>query len=118
LTSAAGSSLPQIRNKKVISEHLRIMMDTLTTHPSTAAEARAFTAPHSLSFPGGAGHITPPSEKESQSQSQTNGQVNGHQPAVNGAANGTGPASAAAPATPAATPAELGRNRQPRLQGE
>jgi len=80
------------------------MMDTLTTHPSTAAEARAFTAPHSLSFPGGAGHITPPSEKESQSQSQANGQVNGHQPAVNGSANGTGPASAAAPATPAATP--------------
>jgi transcription initiation factor TFIID TATA-box-binding protein len=72
------------------------MMDTLTTHPSTAAEARAFTAPHSLSFPGGAGHITPPSEKEA--QSQANGQVNGHQPA----ANGNGPA--AAPATPAATP--------------
>lgn len=76
-------------------------MDTLTTHPSNAAEARAFTAPHSLSFPGAAGHITPPSEKESQPQSQP--QTNGHQPppAVNGTAPGTG----ATPATPAATPA-------------
>ena len=73
-------------------------MDTLTTHPSTAAEARLFTAPHSLSFPGGAGHITPPSEKDGQ-QHQANG-VNTHQPVVNGSA--TGPA--AAPATPAATP--------------
>jgi len=75
-------------------------MDTLTTHPSTAAEARAFTAPHSLSFPGGAGHITPPSEKDGQQQQHQANGVNAHQPVVNGSA----PAAAAAPATPAATP--------------
>ena len=75
-------------------------MDTLTTHPSNAAEARAFTAPHSLSFPGGAGHITPPSEKDGQAH-QANG-VNAHQPVVNGSA--PGPTPTAAPATPAATP--------------
>lgn len=71
----------------------------LTTHPSTAEEAKRFTAPHSLSFPGGAGHITPPSEKDS--QSQTNGHV----------VNGAGPSSApgAIPATPAATPGAAGQ---------
>jgi transcription initiation factor TFIID TATA-box-binding protein len=74
------------------------MMETLTTHPSNAVEANAFTAPHSLSFPGGVGHITPPSENGL--QSQTNGQITG-KPAVNGSsAADTG----ATPATPAATP--------------
>lgn len=38
------------------------MMDTLiTTHPSTALQAKAFTSPQSLSFPGGA-ELTPPSD--------------------------------------------------------
>lgn len=85
---------------KVNSEHnldrqagLNMENPVLNTHPSTAVEAKAFTAPHSLSFPGGAGHITPPSEKESQSS---------HQPAVNGAAPASG--TGATPATPAATP--------------
>ncbi|KAM7193016.1 hypothetical protein V8F33_008064, partial [Rhypophila sp. PSN 637] len=31
------------------------------THPSNAAQAKAFTAPGSLSFPGAAGELTPPS---------------------------------------------------------
>jgi len=58
-------------------------MDSLTTHPATAQQAKAFTAPTSLSFPGGAGELTPPSsEKDSQQQNN----------AVNGVA------------TPAATP--------------
>ena len=52
-------------------------MDSLTSHPSTAEQAKAFTAPHSLSYPGGytdaAGNITPPSsEKDGQGQ-QTSG---------------------------------------------
>jgi transcription initiation factor TFIID TATA-box-binding protein len=68
-------------------------MDSLTTHPSTALQAKAFTSPASLSFPGGAGDLTPPNEHK---EAQQNGQVNGQ---ANGAANG------AMPATPAATPA-------------
>ncbi|CAK7271564.1 TATA-binding protein (TBP) [Sporothrix epigloea] len=40
-------------------------MDSLNSHPSTAAQARAFTAPSSLSFPGGADTMqTLPSEKD------------------------------------------------------
>lgn len=39
-------------------------MDSLNSHPSTAAQARAFTAPSSLSFPGGTDTMTPPSEKD------------------------------------------------------
>ena len=85
-------------------------MDTLTTHPSTAQQAKAFTSPASLSFPGGAGDLTPPSSERDGNQQvngasgQSNG-VNGH---VNGqqqnggsaAINGNG----VTPATPAATP--------------
>lgn len=72
-------------------------MDSLTTHPSTAAQAKAFTAPSSLSFPGGlpqdgAGNITPNSEKDGQTQSQ----------AV--VAQGQAGANGVTPATPAATP--------------
>jgi len=68
-------------------------MGTLTTHPKNAQQARAFTSPSSLSFPGGAGDLTPPaSVKEVQG-------VNGQQVGGN-AANGNG----VTPATPAATP--------------
>lgn len=67
-------------------------LETLTTHPNTAQQARAFTSPSSLSFPGGAGHLTPPSVKEAQG-------MNGQQVGGN-AANGNG----VTPATPAATP--------------
>lgn len=84
-------------------------MDTLTTHPSTAQQAKAFTSPASLSYPGGAAELTPPSS-EVESGRQTNGvgakngMMNGgsHQQTVNGdAANGQ---NGATPATPAATP--------------
>ena len=62
------------------------------THPATAQQAKAFTAPASLSFPGGAGELTPPSsEKDGHPQTNGFGQ-NGLQ--------GTG----VTPTTPAATP--------------
>lgn len=76
-------------------------MDSLTTHPATAQQARAFTSPASLSFPGGAGDLTPPSEKDAHmAMAQgVNGGLNGQQQGAN-ASNGNG----VAPATPAATP--------------
>ena len=74
-------------------------MESLTTHPSTALQAKAFTAPTSLSYPGGAGDITPPSEKEG--HSQANGSINGQQKlGGNAAIDGNG----VTPTTPAATP--------------
>ncbi|KAI9889536.1 MAG: TATA-box-binding protein [Vezdaea aestivalis] len=83
-------------------------MDTLTTHPSTAQQAKAFTSPSSLSFPGGAGDLTPPSsEKDGASRLQgnqpnsLNGNVNGNaQQVADTTSNGAG----VTPATPAATP--------------
>jgi len=81
-------------------------MDTLTTHPSTAQQAKAFTSPASLSFPGGAGDLTPPSEKDGNTQANgqangANGYVNGQQhQGVNAGPLGTG----VTPTTPAATP--------------
>lgn len=96
-------------------------MDSLTTHPSTAQQAKAFTSPASLSFPGGAGDLTPPSEKEAllaqaangqvngQPNGQVNAQVNGQQAPAAGTGKGAAaapvaPATPATPATPAATP--------------
>ncbi len=81
-------------------------MDTLTTHPSTALQASAFTSPASLSFPGGAGDLTPPSEKDGNSQANghsahTNGHHGQHQqPGGNASSSGNG----VTPTTPAATP--------------
>jgi transcription initiation factor TFIID TATA-box-binding protein len=73
-------------------------MDSLTTHPSNAQQARAFTATSSLSFPGGAGDLTPPnSEKEILAQGGNGIQAGGN------AMHGTG-VTPASPATPAATP--------------
>ncbi|KAK2750966.1 TATA-box-binding protein [Myotisia sp. PD_48] len=72
-------------------------MDSLTTHPSTAQQAKAFTSPASLSFPGGAGDLTPPStEKDINGVQniQSNGQQGGNVATVNGVT----------PATPVATP--------------
>jgi len=66
------------------------------THPATAQEAKSFVAPTSLSYPGGAGDLTPPSEKDgSNPNGMANGNANGK-----GAAEGTG----VTPTTPAATP--------------
>lgn len=66
-------------------------MDTLTTHPATAQQAKQFTSPASLSFPGGISDegSMPSAEKDGQ---QTNGQ---------GQAQGT-QANGVTPATPAA----------------
>jgi transcription initiation factor TFIID TATA-box-binding protein len=72
-------------------------MEQITTHPSTAAQAKTFVAPGSLSFPGGAGELTPPS---SDSDKQ-NGQANGLKQQQGGPVqNGNG----VTPATPVATP--------------
>lgn len=89
-------------------------MDGIQTHPATAAQAKAFTAPGSLSFPGGAGEFTPPPTEAEK--------ANGQQRYVNGggvqqagqAANGTG----VTPATPASTPAATqgGSGLTPTLQ--
>lgn len=68
-------------------------MDQIQTHPSTAVQAKSFIAPGSLSFPGGAGELTPPSS-EVDKQRVANGQQG-----VQGQ-NGNG----VTPATPAATP--------------
>jgi transcription initiation factor TFIID TATA-box-binding protein len=65
-------------------------MDQIQTHPSNAAQAKTFIAPGSLSFPGGAGELTPPSDSQNQK--------NGSQVAQGHVGNGV------APATPAATP--------------
>ncbi|KAI1373525.1 transcription factor TFIID-domain-containing protein [Hypoxylon crocopeplum] len=84
-------------------------MDGIQTHPATAAQAKAFTAPGSLSFPGGAGELTPPSFDGDRALGQR---------APNGAppqgANGSG----VTPATPAATPAATtgGSGLTPTLQ--
>jgi transcription initiation factor TFIID TATA-box-binding protein len=74
------------------------MMETLTTHPSTAQQAKAFTSPASLSYPGGAADLTPPSS-EADVHKQVNGQKNGfmNQQSQDSLASVT-------PATPAATP--------------
>jgi transcription initiation factor TFIID TATA-box-binding protein len=70
-------------------------MESLTTHPSTAQQAKAFTSPASLSFPGGAGDLTPPSsEKDGQN-------LNGGSYANGKNAQSQGQV---APQTPSATP--------------
>lgn len=65
-------------------------MDSLQTHPSSAAQAKAFTAPGSFSFPNGHG--------------------NGEDKNANG--------NAVLPATPAATPVakDVGSGLTPTLQ--
>lgn len=79
-------------------------MDSLTTHPSTAQQATAFTSPASLSFPGGAGELTPPSEKDGNPQANgTSGAYQSgqqQQKGVDAPLNGNG----VTPTTPAATP--------------
>jgi transcription initiation factor TFIID TATA-box-binding protein len=73
-------------------------METLNSHPTTVMQAKAFTSPHSLAFPGGhaMAEITPPSDGTALPGNGAQGQVNGT-PAANGVA----------PATPAATPGAL-----------
>jgi len=75
-------------------------MDQIQTHPSNAAQAKTFIAPGSLSFPGGAGELTPPSSEADKQNGQRNGQMNGGQQQGVQGQNGNG----VTPATPAATP--------------
>jgi transcription initiation factor TFIID TATA-box-binding protein len=87
-------------------------MESIQTHPATAAQAKAFTAAGSLSFPGGAAEFTPPPHDVE----KANGQrlVNGGPQQPGPVANGTG----VTPATPAATPAATqgGSGLTPTLQ--
>lgn len=71
-------------------------MDQIQTHPSTAVQAKSFIAPGSLSFPGGAGELTPPSTEVDKQR------ANGLQGAQGQNGNGV------TPATPAATPGATG----------
>jgi hypothetical protein len=96
MASSADSGLRQSFNPIDIAQ--LTIMDSLTTHPSTAQQAKAFTSPASLSYPGGAGDLTPPSsEKDGQNMS---GKMNGLQLGADASQNGNG----VTPATPAATP--------------
>lgn len=70
-------------------------MESIQTHPSTAAQAKAFTAPGSFAFPNGHHDL---------SNQPMDAKANGQAPPV---ANGNPPANGVGvtPATPAATPA-------------
>jgi transcription initiation factor TFIID TATA-box-binding protein len=68
-------------------------MSAIISHPQNALQAKAFTAPSSLSYGNGTGDITPPS-----SDVEGKGQQNGD------AMQGQDAATGNAPATPAATP--------------
>lgn len=71
----------------------------IQTHPSNAAQAKTFIAPGSLSFPGGAGDLTPPSSEAEKQNGQR--PVNGGPQGFHAGANGV------TPATPAATPGAI-----------
>jgi transcription initiation factor TFIID TATA-box-binding protein len=83
-------------------------MEAIHTHPATAAQAKAFATPGSLSFPTGVHDLTPPGT--------AGDKANGQQLPANGqhGANGNG----VTPATPAATPAAAqgGSGLTPTLQ--
>ena len=72
-------------------EAFAAIMEGIQTHPSNAAQAKAFTAPGSLSFPGATNEISPPTGD--MVQRSPNGQ----------ATNGNGVTLATPAATPAAT---------------
>lgn len=82
-------------------------MEAIQTHPANAAQGKAFMAPGSLSFPGGAGELTPPGTDKGSA-------MNGVQQLGSQPANGTG----VTPATPAATPGAMqgGSGLTPTLQ--
>jgi len=65
-------------------------MDTLHSHPATAQQAKQFTSPASLSFPGGLNAEGLPSAEKDGQQTNAQGEQQGAQ------------ASGATPATPAA----------------
>ncbi|KAK6521359.1 TATA-box-binding protein [Arthrobotrys conoides] len=75
-------------------------MESLNTHPSTPLQAKAFTGPSSLSFPGGAGDLTPPSNETERSSQKSDSNLD---PSAGGNTVQT-------PATPAATPSNGNTN--------
>jgi len=83
-------------------------MEAITTHPQNAAQAKAFTAPGSLSFPTGVHELTPPAV----AGDKTNGQMPAQNLKELAIGNGV------TPATPAATPAAIqgGSGLTPTLQ--
>jgi len=84
--------------RRIDKSHITAIMESLTTHPSTAQQAKAFTSPASLSFPGGAGDLTPPSsEKDGQN-------LNGGSYADGKTIGPQGGNAVQAPQTPGATP--------------
>jgi transcription initiation factor TFIID TATA-box-binding protein len=84
-------------------------MEAIQTHPANAVQGKAFMAPGSLSFPGAASELTPPSTGSDKGMAINGGQQPGSQPA-----NGNG----VTPATPAATPGAMqgGSGLTPTLQ--
>lgn len=88
-------------------------MEAIHTHPVTAMQAMAFTAPGSLSFPGGHAELTPPHESfgnESagdSSQGQKTDKTQQPRSAGSSFEAGGSDAGAVTPATPVATPAAV-----------
>lgn len=72
----------------------------IQTHPSTAIQAKAFTAPGSFSYPSGVADLTPPSSESGGVVGPKNGGGNGVVVGGGQASNGNG----VTPTTPAATP--------------
>ncbi|KFY26545.1 hypothetical protein V493_04023 [Pseudogymnoascus sp. VKM F-4281 (FW-2241)] len=80
-------------------------MNSIQTHPENAMQAKTFIAPGSLSFPGGAGDLTPPSsEAEKMNGQQKQGANGGQAVQANSQANAQANGHGVTPATPAATP--------------
>lgn len=78
-------------------------MSAIISHPQNALQAKAFTSPASLSFPGGAGDLTPPSsDVESQKVNCQQGEQGDQGEQGEQGDDQSGPV--ATPATPAATP--------------
>lgn len=71
-------------------------MESLRSHPQNALQAKAFTSPASLSFPGGTGDLTPPTEERNN--------VNKPGPSGYSQENSATTGTVVTPATPAATP--------------
>lgn len=67
-------------------------MSAIMTHPTNALQAKTFTAPGSLSYPGGASDVNTPPSSDSENQKAL---ANGHH---------QGQDVGNTPATPAATP--------------
>lgn len=93
-------------------------MEVIHTHPTNALQAKAFTAPGSLSFPTGHSELTPPVETTgaSGSQEQSFGSVSDLSQAGADSASVLG--AEVTPATPVATPVAMhsGSGLTPTLQ--